>query len=165
VADGSHDEGAVRCHQRHLGREVVSMLAPILCDVRRQQLLQTAEGAGCQHLGSERVLLELREVRLVTVSVNWMRNSSIGKPSYGEVAIGDFASSRRGDLVGGANGRLDGVLFELDRHRDGYWVCGRLCVCGCGTEVSVMRFKSSGQIGDAAPSLFTLILSGPSTPR
>lgn len=43
----------------------------------------------------------------------------MGKP-YSEVAIGDFAARRRrGDLVRSRpNGRLDGVLLELDRHLD-----------------------------------------------
>lgn len=44
----------------------------------------------------------------------------VGKP-YSQVAIGNFAARRGGsDFVRGRpDGRLDGVLFELHRHRDG----------------------------------------------
>jgi hypothetical protein len=64
VAQGCANKGTV---QRHLGDargEVVAALAPVVRDPRREKLLQTGQGAGCEDLGAQRVALQLLQVRL-----------------------------------------------------------------------------------------------------
>jgi hypothetical protein len=64
VAERSADHGAI---QRHLGDtrgEVVAALAPVMRNPRCKELLETGKGAGCEHLGAQRVALELLQVRL-----------------------------------------------------------------------------------------------------
>lgn len=64
VTQGRGDEHAV---QRHLGdarAEVVAVLADIMGEPRGQQLLQTGEHTGGEHLGAQRVVLQLLEVGL-----------------------------------------------------------------------------------------------------
>lgn len=64
VAQRRADEHAV---ERHLGdarAKVVAMLADIVGDPGGQQLLQTRQHTGGEHLGAQRVGLELAEVGL-----------------------------------------------------------------------------------------------------
>jgi hypothetical protein len=58
------DERAVHGHLRHAASEVVSRLVAVFCDPRGQELLQSRKRARCEHLGLERVLLELLQVPL-----------------------------------------------------------------------------------------------------
>jgi hypothetical protein len=64
VTQGRGNEHAV---QRHLGdarAEVVAVLADIMGEPRGQQLLQTREHTGGEHLGAQRVVLQLLQVGL-----------------------------------------------------------------------------------------------------
>jgi hypothetical protein len=64
VAERGADEGAVDGHLGHARREVVALLAPVVGDPRGEELLQAGEGARGEHLGAQRVLLELLQVGL-----------------------------------------------------------------------------------------------------
>lgn len=66
VAEGRGDEHAV---ERHLGDargEVVAMLADIVGQVGGEEFLETREHTRGEHLGAQRVVLELLEVGLHT---------------------------------------------------------------------------------------------------
>ena len=58
------DEGAVDGHLGHTRGEVVAALAPVMGDPRRQELLQTRQSSRGEHLGAQRVALQLLEVGL-----------------------------------------------------------------------------------------------------
>ena len=65
------DERAVHGHLGHTASEVVPRLVAILCDPRGQELLQGRERTRCEHLGLERVLLELLQVPLSHLRVSY----------------------------------------------------------------------------------------------
>ena len=67
VSNRSTDEGTVDGHLRHARREVVAIFIAILCYPRRKQFLKCGERAGCEHLGAERIRLELSEVGLASL--------------------------------------------------------------------------------------------------
>lgn len=64
MAQGRGDEHAVQRHLRDARAEVVAVLADIVGEPRGQQLLQTREHTGGEHLGAQRVVLQLLEVGL-----------------------------------------------------------------------------------------------------
>jgi len=64
VAERRADQRAVDGHLGHARREVVPVLVAVLRDPRRQDLLEPGEGARGQHLGAQRVGLQLEEVGL-----------------------------------------------------------------------------------------------------
>jgi hypothetical protein len=64
VAERRADDGAIQRHLGDTGGEVVSALAPVVRNPRCKELLETRKGTGCEHLGAERVALELLQVRL-----------------------------------------------------------------------------------------------------
>jgi hypothetical protein len=64
VAQGCANKGTVQRHLGHARGEVVAALAPVVRDPRREKLLQTGQGAGCEDLGAQRVALQLLQVRL-----------------------------------------------------------------------------------------------------
>lgn len=65
MAEGRADEHSVEGHLGNARAEVVAVLADIVRDPRGQQLLQTGEHTGGEHLCAQRVLLEVEEVGLV----------------------------------------------------------------------------------------------------
>jgi len=69
VAERGADEGAVRRHLGHARRKVVAVLVAVLGQPRGDQLLSTGEGAGREHLGPHRVVLELLDVGLNRISL------------------------------------------------------------------------------------------------
>lgn len=73
VAKRGADEGAVEGHLGDARGEVVALLAPIVGDPRGQELLQTRKGARGEHLGAQRVLLQVLQVGL------WTAVSSIAR--------------------------------------------------------------------------------------
>lgn len=64
VAEGRADEGAVGGHLRYTRGEVVAMLVAVLGEEGCNQLLGTGESTSSEHLGAQRVLLELLDVGL-----------------------------------------------------------------------------------------------------
>lgn len=64
MAQGRGNEHAVQRHLRDARAEVVAVLADIVGEPRGQQLLQTGEHTGGEHLGAQRVVLQLLEVGL-----------------------------------------------------------------------------------------------------
>jgi hypothetical protein len=69
VAERRADEGTVDGHLGDTRGEVVAVLAPVVGDPRGEELLQTRQRARGEHLGAQRVLLQLLEIGLgVTVS-------------------------------------------------------------------------------------------------
>jgi len=64
VAERGADESAVGGHLGHARREVVAVLVAILGQPRGDQLLGAGQRAGREHLGAQRVLLELLDVGL-----------------------------------------------------------------------------------------------------
>jgi hypothetical protein len=64
MAKGRADDSAVKRHLGYTRGEVVAALAPIVRNPRGEKLLQTRERAGGEHLGAQRVALELLQVRL-----------------------------------------------------------------------------------------------------
>ena len=64
MAQGSADEGAVCGHLGHARREVVAVLVAVLGQPRSKQLLAAGEGAGREHLGAQRMVLQLLDVGL-----------------------------------------------------------------------------------------------------
>ena len=64
VSQWSADEGAVYRHLRHAAGEVVTMLVAVFGNPRGEELLKSCQRAGREHLGAERVFLELLQVPL-----------------------------------------------------------------------------------------------------
>ena len=64
VSQWGADEGAVEGHLGHTASEVMAMLVAVFRDPRREELLQSSECAGGEHLGAKRVFLELLQVPL-----------------------------------------------------------------------------------------------------
>ena len=64
MAQRRADESAVGGHLRHPRAEVVAVLALVVRDPRREHLLQRGEAAGREHLGAQRVALQLLEIGL-----------------------------------------------------------------------------------------------------
>lgn len=58
------DKGTIDSHLRHATGEVVAMLAAVLCDPRSEELLRASKSAGCNHLGLQRVILQLLQIPL-----------------------------------------------------------------------------------------------------
>lgn len=81
MADGSGDEGTVGGHLGHARGEVVAVLVAVLGEEGSEKLLDTVEGTGREHLGAERVRLELLNVGLCICAkcdlLAW--NSRIGR--------------------------------------------------------------------------------------
>lgn len=138
VAEGRGDEHAV---QRHLGdarREVVAMLADIVGQVGGEEFLETREHTRGEHLGAQRVVLELLEVGLQTFlgsvwnvggggfidCMEWFEpmHLSIGRASYREVAGSSVSTGQsltnavHQVLWLAASDGADGLLLKLDRH-------------------------------------------------
>jgi hypothetical protein len=67
VAHGSTDESAVGGHLGDARADIVAVLASVVGEPRGKDFLKSGEGAGGEHLGSERIGLELLEVCLGTV--------------------------------------------------------------------------------------------------
>lgn len=84
MAKRGTDEGAVEGHLGNARGEVVTALAPVMSDPRGEELLQTREGARGQHLGAQRVLLQLLEVGL------WA-SSQYRCAQHGPVPTGNYA--------------------------------------------------------------------------
>lgn len=81
MAEGRADEHSVEGHLGNARAEVVAVLADIVRNPRGQQLLQTGEDTGCEHLRAQRVLLEVEEVGLVG-SIGISRGSSKGNGKW-----------------------------------------------------------------------------------
>lgn len=64
MAEGRGNEHAVQGHLRDAGGEVVAVLADIVGQEGGEQLLKTREHTRGEHLGAQRVVLELLEVGL-----------------------------------------------------------------------------------------------------
>lgn len=64
MAERRADEGTVERHLGDAGVEVVAMLAAVMRDPRGEQFLDAEESTRGDHLGSQRVRLELLEVCL-----------------------------------------------------------------------------------------------------
>lgn len=64
VAEGCADQCTVDGHLGDARGEVMARLAPVVRDPRREELLETGEGARSEHLGAQRVALELLEIGL-----------------------------------------------------------------------------------------------------
>jgi hypothetical protein len=153
VAERRTDEGAVEGHLRHARRKVVPVLALVLRDPRRENLLEPGERARSQHLRAQRIGLQLLEVCLHCVSVGFV---STRQRTYREVAIGPAACRKllskfvRKTLVlpaferGAAGlGDLGGdrLLLELDVGHDCVGLDGKRL----GVAVVVVFTKSWGQ--------------------
>lgn len=67
VAQRCADEGTVDGHLGHATGEVVAVLAAILCDPRSEKLLRARKGSRGDHLGLQRVILELLQIPLSRV--------------------------------------------------------------------------------------------------
>lgn len=65
MAQRRADEGSVCGHLGYARREVVAMLIAVLCEPRGNEFLSAGQGAGGQHLGAQRVRLQLVDVGLV----------------------------------------------------------------------------------------------------
>lgn len=64
MAQRSADKHSVEGHLGHAGAEVVAVLADIMRNPRGEQLLQGQKDARCEHLGAQRVRLQLSEMDL-----------------------------------------------------------------------------------------------------
>jgi len=64
MAQRRANERAIDGHLGHTAGEVVTRLVAVFGDPRGQELLQSGERARCEHLGLERVFLELLQVPL-----------------------------------------------------------------------------------------------------
>jgi hypothetical protein len=64
VAHRCADESPICSHLWDARSKVVAILIAILCNPRREQLLQTRQPPRCQHLGPERIRLKLPEIGL-----------------------------------------------------------------------------------------------------
>jgi hypothetical protein len=88
VSERRANKGAVEGHLGHARGEVVPVLALVVRNPRREDLLQPRECARGQHLGAQRVGLQLLEVCLDCVSAG---SVSLLQRTYREVAIGPSA--------------------------------------------------------------------------
>jgi hypothetical protein len=70
VTERCADECAVDGHLGHARREVMPVLVLVVRNPRREDLLEAGEGTRRQHLGAERIRLQLLEVCLRTVSTH-----------------------------------------------------------------------------------------------
>lgn len=131
----SANESTVDSHLGHPAGEVVTVLATVLRDPGRQELLSTRECSRCDHLGTQRVILQFLEIPLsLSLALALARVPDVlrahRKVSIRAAAFGDgfthamrevfFASRRRGRGLT-ARGRADCLLLlELDlRHGGG----------------------------------------------
>jgi hypothetical protein len=64
VAEGSADKSTVESHLGHTRGEVVAILVAVLCDPGSEDFLGTRERTRGDHLGTQRVGLELAQVCL-----------------------------------------------------------------------------------------------------
>lgn len=64
VSERRSDEGAVNSHLGHARGNVVAVLGAVVRDPGREDFLKSGERAGSEHLGAQRVRLELLEVGL-----------------------------------------------------------------------------------------------------
>lgn len=86
------------------------MLVAVLCEPRGDELLGAGESTGCQHLGAERVRLQLVDVGLLTdnISSGSLVGSSRMMATYPEIPLGPSiilpTCDSRPDILG------DGVL-------------------------------------------------------
>ena len=127
MAQRGADKGAIGGHLGHTRGEVVAMLVTILGEEGRDELLGAGEGAGGEHLGAQRVVLDLLDVGgQVTLGAGHLLATGQGGADGGGDRV--LAAGSR-DLLAG-DGILDdaadgflGVLCEPDRH-------GRCCLCG-----------------------------------
>ena len=129
VAKGRADEGAVDGHLGDARGEVVARLAPVVGNPRGQKLLQAREGARRQHLGAQRVALQLLEVCLVRArSVCALPSRRQSPTTHCEVSIGTAAfgdglpnlvhqvALSLAGRVGNGGRCVNRLLLELDRH-------------------------------------------------
>lgn len=71
MAKGGADESTVDSHLGDARGEVMAMLVPVLCDPRGEELLQGGESARGQHLGAQRIGLQLLDVGLAGLLGQW----------------------------------------------------------------------------------------------
>lgn len=64
MAQGSADQGSVGGHLGNARSKVVAMLVAVLGQPRGEKLLSSGEGTSREHLGAQRVCLELLDVGL-----------------------------------------------------------------------------------------------------
>lgn len=76
VAHGSANQSTVGSHLGHARGEVVAVLVAVLGEERGQELLDTGQGTGSQHLGAERVGLELLDVGLRSIELAYSLEAS-----------------------------------------------------------------------------------------
>lgn len=98
VTDGGADQGTVCGHLGDAGSEVVAVLVAVLGKPRGNELLGTGEGTGSQHLGAQRVVLELLDVGLSQMLVRFRRSASAMR------GVGDDMRSRRVHICRGDDG-------------------------------------------------------------
>ena len=64
VAQWSADESSIDCHLWHAAGEVMTMLVAVLGDPGREELLESCQRAGSEHLCAQRIFLELLQIPL-----------------------------------------------------------------------------------------------------
>lgn len=125
MAERGADKGAVDGHLGDARSEVATVLVAVVGNPRGQELLQAREGARGEHLGAQRVGLQLLQVGLrgMASALSWASE----RDAHLEVAIGATAAGQGlADIVNqafmvfavldGGGGCLDRLLLELDRH-------------------------------------------------
>jgi hypothetical protein len=132
------DECAVNGHLRHATGEVVTRLVAVFCDPRCQELLQGSKRTRCEHLGLERVLLELLQVPLshltrqlcaygISRTTGTRQNAprsqqyvnTHSKVSIGTTALGQGLANVVHEVLLTAGRGADSLLLELDLRHDG----------------------------------------------
>jgi len=77
VTQGRGDKHAVQGHLRDARAEIVTVLADIMSEPRGEQFLHTREHTRGEHLGAQRVVLQLLEVGLRSTFLGSAGGSSI----------------------------------------------------------------------------------------
>lgn len=105
VTQGRGDKHAVQGHLRDARAEIVTVLADIMSEPRGEQFLQTREHTRGEHLGAQRVVLQLlevgRKVSRLSLSTGQSLADAVSKILGLTASIGDRANS---------------LLLEFDRH-------------------------------------------------
>ena len=139
MAQRGGDEHAVQGHLGHAMAEIVAVLADIVGDPGREEFLQGREDTRGQHLGAQRVRLQLAQVKLdsfpgqqrhfrISQDKSGYEFTCWGESAYSKIpglrlpprqAITDFVRQ----LLGVMAHRVGGLFLELflEFHRHGGW--------------------------------------------
>lgn len=112
MAQRGGDEHAIEGHLRDARAEVVAVLANIVSEPGGEQFLHTGEDTGGEHLGAQRVLLQLLEIGLRSTFLRSAGGFLIPR------SVGDIAKKKRGKIYIPEGIRSESFHRSIARRRD-----------------------------------------------